>query len=232
MQDRTKKLIEKFCNNPSFDDIPSIIIGLQEEDRVCERLECPNCFKWLRNICAHEPATVVNQLQSKDNQNCATLAFKYSKCSTFDPESKQGFTMQLYQFTAWMFYMYKITKQTEYVMFWLKFCNLVCPDLRYSDKNESIKLNIQNYDDYRKWFSDFESKLVKYSKRVRYYNKNDYYLNKIYVSDKRLFLKMVIPDMMLVVSLFINGTISPFDEDNIDGYLTLFREREANNGNC
>lgn len=231
MQDRTKKLIEKFFDNPTFDDIPSIIIGLQEEDRVCESLETPNCFKWLRNICAHAPATVVTQLQDASNHNCATVAFKYNKCSTFDPESKQGFTMQLYQFTAWMFYMYKLTKQAEYIMFWLKFCSLICPTLVYSSKNESIKLDIQKYDDYRKWFNNFESQLVKLNKKIRYYNKNDYYLNKIYASDKRLFLKMVIPDMMMIVSLFIDGTISPFDEDNIDGYLKLFREREVNNGN-
>ena len=218
MTDRTKELIKDFAQKRRFDDVPSIIISLQEEDSVYEKLEFPNCFKRLRNMCAHEPANFVSQLSVATNRNCATVAFSSVVVGNF--------TMQMYQFTAWMFYMYAKTDQAEYIVFWDVLCQMLCPACVES-KSKKIKLDFASAKDVQLWVQQFEKQLLEVNGKIRYFNSCDDYFNKIYREDRKLFLRMLIPNMMDIVTMLITKQIDPYNEDNIRGYLRLFMERDV-----
>lgn len=223
MTDRTKALIVKFFTRLDVNDIPQIIIGLQEEDSVYETLEFPNCFKKLRNMCAHEPANFVQQLERESNKNCLTIAF--------ESESAGKFTLQLYQFTAWMFFMYRKTGSKAYLHFWRAFCVYTCPVLKSVAPEWEITLGRPEKMGLREWVVWFEDMLCAKSKRIRSYNIEDEYYNKIYNEDTKLYMRMIFTNMQDIVCMLIVGQIDFEDVENIDSYLWLYKKREVSDDN-
>lgn len=219
MTDRTKSLIHKFLEFMDVNDVPPIIIGMQEEDSVYETLKFPNCFKRMRNMCAHEPAEFVAQLAAEKNKNCATIALSSSLNGTY--------TLQLYQFTAWMFYMYRKTNTREYLYFWQAFCVYMCPVLRHVKPTTELRLGLTEGMDIRMWIVDFEKRLCSEVGILRAYNAEDEYYNKIYKEDTKLYLRMVLANMQNIVVMLITGQIDGYDTENIDGYLRLYTKREG-----
>lgn len=221
MTDRTKTLIQRFRVCPNADDIPQIIIGMQEEDLVFESLEYPNCFKKMRNMCAHEPAEFASQLEDEGNKNCTTIAFSSNISGNY--------TLQIYQFTAWMFFMYKKTTLREYIDFWRSFCLFMCPAIGEVEPKQKVRLSLREDTDIRRWAVWIEDIICSEYNTLRTYNYNDEYYNKIYNEDVKLYLRMVFANMQGVVVMLVTGQIDAFDMDNVEGYLRLYIRREGLN---
>ena len=69
MTNRTISMINDFAETMKINDIPAIIMAMQEEDNVSNVLPFPNMFKRFRNMCAHESANFVEQLQKAVNKD-------------------------------------------------------------------------------------------------------------------------------------------------------------------
>lgn len=213
MTERTRNLIANFAKTPSFEEVPNIIIALQEEDNVSDVVCMPNYFKRMRNMCAHEPANFVACHKSAHNKDCNTLVFTSN--------TSEVFCVKLYQFTAWMFMMYKITKQAEYILFWLVFCKLTV-NAKSCMKNR-ISLDVSISRDFRDWYRTFEAKLLQRGvKNIRNNNYMDVNLNKIYGEDPKHYLRIVLPDLMSIVYLMLADDIDAFCNKNIYDYLKLY----------
>ena len=63
MRDETRKLIRDL-DYRQVSDILQIIIALQEEDDVWNKVGFKNGFKLFRNLCAHTPSDVISKLNS------------------------------------------------------------------------------------------------------------------------------------------------------------------------
>ena len=219
MTNRTISMINDFAETMKINDIPAIIMAMQEEDNVSNVLPFPNMFKRFRNMCAHESANFVEQLQKAVNKDCAVLSFT--------AQSIDNFTVQLHQFTAWMFSMYEITGTPEYIQFWYTFCKIICPATASKRYAQSMKLGLTADKDISDWLIEFEQKVSNLYDEMSNYNPEDGYFNRIYVENKQLFLRVMIPNLSSIVCMFITGQVDCCNRENIAGYLRLYVEREV-----
>lgn len=221
MTDRTINLINSFSKTLRIDDVLHIIIAMQEEDDVAGVLPFPHMFKRLRNLCAHDPANFAEQLKKQVNKNCAVISFK--------SDIADSFTIQLHQFTAWMFYMYQETCIPEYILFWHSFYRLMCPAIGNIKYEKSMMFGFDKKKETKEWLIEFESKALELFGRVRNYNKEDEYYNRIYHENRQLFLRLAVPSLTEISNMFVTGQIDCCNADNIAGYLRLYKEREVSN---
>lgn len=111
MKDYTIDLIKRFAVSEDISYIPAIIVGMQEEDNVSETVSFKNCFRKLRNIAAHEPATITSQLLTGDNVMNVKIVFV---CESVSNGANEKVILDITQFTAWMFEMYLKTRNLYY----------------------------------------------------------------------------------------------------------------------
>ena len=109
MRERTSGMIYAFQKKPDVEQVPGILIALNEEEGVSERIQFKNCFRHLRNIAAHEPETLVQGFFSEYNIGCQKIVFHVAGDMTV--------VLDMVQLTVWMFDLYLQTRETEYVLF-------------------------------------------------------------------------------------------------------------------
>lgn len=219
MTAHTEELIKSFSKSLDVNALPGIIVALQEEDNVSNVIDFKNCFRQLRNIAAHEPATIVSQIAVADNVNNTKLVF-YA-------ENDNVVVMDTIQFTAWMFNMYILTKNIAYLAFWKAFMKLVYPaipvaeavvqdTLQFSDASSEM---LDNYDKWQTFMFD------RY-KVMQTINTRDPYITTMFRENRKVFWRMAIPDMFMLVRCYVDGSVSLRRTENIVAFLALYKARE------
>lgn len=229
MTGQTGSLITSFVEARSSHLIPSIIIGMQEEDDVSNRIQFKNCFKQLRNIAAHEPSTLTTQLMNESNKGCQTIVFK----TTYTNLDKNTLTVDMVQFTAWMLDMYMITRDRNYLMFIKTLIRILYPAAfkKYQEKVQPVfsaeplgksKVDSWCLSQYLLWQKYMN---IHYGD-IRPISTIDPFIVNMFQDNKRVFWKMAVPNMMDLV-LFIFGSNVNDVKSNITLYLEIFKARDC-----
>lgn len=217
MTGHTEELVKKFAKYKDITDIPGIINAMQEEDNVGSVIGFKNCFRQLRNIAAHEPATITSQIATGDNSNNTKLVFQ--------SETGAVIVLDTVQFTAWMFDMYKISHNIAYLVFWKTFMCVLYPKVATEEPSAALD------------FTGLNSRLVRvYDTWANYMYENygqlktvnitDPYVVNLFKENPKVFWRMAIPNMFDFVRCYLNGAVSLRNEENIDTLLALFKVRE------
>ena len=219
MTQQTEDLIKKFCETRDLMLVPSIIIGMQEEDNVGNVIHFKNCFRQLRNIAAHEPATITSQINTGLNVNNTKLVF-----TSKDTEILTVLSIE--QFTAWMFDMYMITSNIAYIVFWKTLLKVLYPSI-YKENYTEDKFQFD---------SDVSRILPEYGRLINYmYDKfgelwpiniGDPYIRKMIVENPKVFWRMAVPNMFIIIKLFLNNYIDVRSRTNVQMFLALFQARD------
>lgn len=221
MKDYTIDLIKRFAVSEDISYIPAIIVGMQEEDNVGETVSFKNCFRKLRNIAAHEPATITSQLLTGDNVMNVKIVFV---CESVSNGANEKVILDITQFTAWMFEMYLKTRNLYYLMFWWHLMYVLYPYTKNKKVVSSFNFKMQNslihmYQDWSNYRRDN-------GLEVKYVNLIDPFITKNLAENGKLFWRLSIPSMFPLLEAFITGEVSVKNEDNIRAYIALFKARE------
>ena len=229
MTENTVKLINEFVRTRAIHLLPSIIIGMQEEDNVSDTVSYKNCFRLLRNLAAHEPGTLTTQIKGVYNAGNQKIVFV--------PEELRGdIVVDLAQFTLWMMDMYKKTGEAAYIKFAMTLMQILMPysigimretncTLDIGSKPSSMSdaewatrefLKLQNI-----WYESYGL-----PKTV---NVKDDYFSELLRSNPKLFWKIAVPNMMwLLLFLFYNTPAKQY-KNCVDLSIEIFRVREGLN---
>ena len=219
MTTQTEDLIKKFSMNGDLNFVPGIIIGMQEEDNVGNAVHFKNCFRQLRNLAAHEPATIVSQIKAGTNSNSTKIVL----VSQIE-KNTIGFSIE--QFTAWMFDMHVITGNIAYLVFWKSMLKVLYPNVY----NESLMNTTFKFgSDTTKLLSEFgrvSEYLIEQYGELWHINIKDEYVANMFKTNPKVFWRMAIPNMFVIIKLYLNGLIDIRNRDNINMYLAFFTARE------
>ena len=130
MTERTKELISTFSKSLDVNLLPSIIIGIQEDDSLSTTIQFKNSVRLLRNLSAHESEVITSQIVLPRNVNSSKLCFIPN-----DDQIENRVTVDIVQFTAWMFDAAMKFDNAYYLLFWRSFVSLVCPNIKRRDEN-------------------------------------------------------------------------------------------------
>lgn len=221
MKGYTIDLIKKFAESEDINYIPAIIVGMQEEDNVGETVSFKNCFRKLRNIAAHEPATITSQLLTGDNLMNVKIVFV---CESVNNEVGERVVLDVTQFTAWMFEMYLITRDFYYLMFWLHFMYIMFPYIR--KKRGTTTYNFKMQDSLIRTFQGWCNYRRDNDREVKYVNVMDPFTVRNVTENPKLFWRLSIPSMFPILEAFLTGEVSIREEDNLRAYIALLKARE------
>lgn len=202
MTKQTIDLIAKFHADNDLTLLPGIVIGMQEEDDVSSRVPFGGSFRVLRNICAHEPNTLVEYVSARNHRDYTTHTIQASTGSC---------CLCMYQFITMMYYMYIMTLNSSYLLFTDGFVRLMLPT-RYRAKRTFILPSIIDCSDRGRLsaFQLIQSMSNAYSGRMLEYNPEDQRKQEMYQNNPRLFWKLVVPDITDFLLSAI-GCNSPLD---------------------
>lgn len=222
MKEYTLDLIKAFAKSEDIKSIPAIIVGMQEEDNVSDVISFKNCFRQLRNLAAHEPATIVSQLITNDNLMNTKIVF----VGEVDGEGQEKkVTMDTIQFTAWMFEMYVKTRNLGYLSFWKHFMNIIYPYCKENQVSAGYEFNVETLGLLRAYGSWRDYRLEKHNE-VKPINLLDPYITKNYSENPKLFWRLALPNMYVFIESFLTGELDIKSDKNINAYLTFFKARE------
>lgn len=215
MTAETKNQIKKFTSSRDMSLVPQILIGMQEEDNVAGVLRYRSCLKQLRNIAAHEPATFTSQVKAGNNVNSFKIVFTMQKGIKL--------SVDMTQFTAWMFDAYIKLDNIAYLSFWKAFMLSLYPAWEKScEYTYSFKYGEKTLVKYLKW-ADIAAEYG----MPKAINPDDDYIDKLYGENQKLFWRFAIADMSCFVRCYVNGTFDLKDKANILTYLEFFEARES-----
>lgn len=226
MTDQTSSLILTFIKTHDCKLLPSIFIGIQEDDNFSNIVRFKNCFRLVRNLSAHEPNTITSQINAGDNY--------YNSKITFIPESgemEKRVVVDIIQFTVWMFDAYLLTNNIAYISFWLHFMQFKYPHLieaRKKQKDEQFIFDSNAYPGgLMGMFLEYQRYSSKYLNRYKTVSPEDPYTLSMYTTNTRVFWRIAFPHLMEVINLFADDHINVRDKRNIMGLIELYREREG-----
>ena len=207
MTETTRNLIDDFQMRQDLRLLPSIIIGMQEEDKVSEIIEFGNCFKKLRNIAAHEPDNLISQVQLFIDTGCQKLLLV--------TKDNIIITVDMVQFTAWMMNMYQLVNEFYYIIFLISFIKLLYPKaIKRMENSDSISQFIFHQIPLRGYLCWI--KYMYYELGITYpIASADPYIIKIYKEDQKLFWRIAIPDMMQLVIFLVSNRVSLEDRKSV-----------------
>lgn len=224
MTEHTINLVKEFMNTKSFTYVPGIIIGMQEEDNVAGVLHFKNCFRILRNIAAHQPAVLVEQIDKGVNKGNSKIVFK-----AVNEGEPVTVVLDMVQFTVWMFDMYKHTNESAYLIFWYGLMTALYPSMLSVHKRskEKFSFDVKKHGGLYKLFVDLQEFEYKEFGTIKALSIEDPYYVSLYKGNPQLFWKIAFPDMVNILKLFVSGVVDWMDMGNIDGFITLYKEREG-----
>ena len=217
MTSRTKELILDFHKTRNVNLVPSIIIGLQEDDSVSTTVQFKNSFRLLRNVAAHEPETITEQLLMKRNLNHSRAVFLLRE------GGGAKLTLDLTQLAAWLFDMRLKTGDAHYIVFCKTLIQVMCPCIIVGLSTNKL---ILSSDDLVESHIEFEKYSLAYLRRPSFLNMDDDYTATQFASNRKLFWRIAYPSMMEVISIVLNYT-DLTDSKTIKFYVNLFKEREG-----
>jgi hypothetical protein len=222
MTDRTKRIIDQYRVSRDIHLLPSIVIGLQEEDGVANVVQFKNCFRQIRNLAAHEPDTLVTQLLNTDNRGSAKIVFIPKQ-----DETNNRVVLDTIQFTAWMFDMFLRTREFEYIIFWETTLEILYTKQKSGELVKSA-LNMENHNnDMLKWYLNWQTLMWEKKGVPRIIATKDPYVINMYQTNVRVFWRMALPNLMELVLMMLRGEISTRDIKNIEGFIRIFKEKEG-----
>lgn len=225
MTENTQQLIIKFAKTLDVSVIPSIIIGMQEEDDLSATIKYKNCIRALRNIAAHEPNVIVSQITAPVNMGSCKIVF-VPKSESMDDRVSVDFA----QFTAWMFDVADSTDNMYYIVFWEAMARVLYKGIYGTKVAERMSFNIgTDKDALIRKVSEVQSFLWSKRGKLKCFQSDDPYMNKLYLTNTCIFWRVVVPNLMDIVSLFIDGTFDDRNKGNRLAYIKLFEEREGAN---
>ncbi len=219
MTGQTIDLIFKFSLHREPELLPGIIIGMQEEDGVSTIAPFGGCFRVLRNICAHEPATLVNYVRNSSNLNYTTHTIKTSMEDCY---------LRMYQFLTTMFYMYVRTKNVSYILFAREFTHLLLPARFVADRVFVMPNTIacSPGDEHRVFLSLQQEACVRVGRPMEY-NVLDSQQESIRRANRRLFWKLVIPDVTDFLLSGISSDGSVYDKSIYRYIVNVVLQRDT-----
>lgn len=225
LSEQTKQLVLSFMdtkNNNDFRLLPSIIVGMQEDDNVADTLTYRNCFRKLRNMCAHEPVTLTSQLLTGENIGNSRLVFRLAS------EIEGRLVLDIPSFTVWMFEMFFKSGNAEYLAFWeTLMCKLYPCVATKQYEGKPFTFHTKEWGGLQETIYALQDFEYKEFNKLKSFNKDDPYFAKLYNSNRKLYWRMVIPNLMDMVELFLTKTILWTDKENLKSYIQLFNEREG-----
>ena len=225
MKNGTRELIENFQQTKNITLITSILLAFQEEDSLAETITHKNNFKYLRNLCAHTPATITSQILNVNNRGQSRLTFACER----DGETSI-YTLDIIQLSVWLFEMYMLTDQIHYIKFWHTLMNILYPDTSSLTKcNQTFLFKPNLYRSTRNLQSDWQDFLYNNFKIVKTMNIMDPYYQSLYESNRKVYMKVAFPDLMYVLKIFAACVVNPCDKENLKGFITIYDEREGLN---
>lgn len=201
MTKQTIDLINKFYEELNPINIPGIIIGMQEEDDVSNKVPFGGSFRVMRNICAHEPSTLVTYLSDAEHRDYTTHTLQTAIGVCY---------LCMYQFLTIMYHMYVSTGNSAYLNFAQGFAKLMLPT-RYAAKRIFIMPGVIDCTSGSRLSTFVTIQMVssKISGRMMEYNVKDSRQREMYATNQRLFWKLVLPDItdFLLAGISRNGTV-------------------------
>lgn len=224
MTEQTIELIKTFAKDKDLRHVPSIIIGMQEEDGVSAAINYRNSFRLLRNFAAHEPNVLVSQIVSGDNKGNAKIAFIGRS-----EDVEDRVIVWMVEFAVWMFDMYLITNNMAYLVFWKTLMSVLYP-MNVKPSGKQFKFYPVGEENLLAVFLRWQEYMVETRHLQKAISKNDPYIIRVYKTDVKTFWRIAIPDMMLLCNVYASGDIDLKDKANIEWFLKLFQERTGVNG--
>lgn len=220
MTEATKIRIQEFAKNKKLTDIPYILLSMQEEDKVSEIIRYKNCFRALRNIAAHEPEVIVEQILSKENIGNQKLVFVTADESVI--------VCDMLQFAVWMMDMFMLTDNMEYLRF-LKtlYQVLYTKSIQRFSGTEEFKFKIINETGLITSYADWVNYMYYHFGIIKPIAIRDPYITKLYDTNKKVFWKVAMPDMMNLACFYMSGHVDLLDEINLRYFCMLYTVREG-----
>lgn len=193
--------IEKFVETRDIDSLPSIIIALQEEDNVSEATGKRNCFKLLRNMAAHHPAELIEQLKESEGCGAQRIVMKTEQKSIgFDILAVSLALMEMENITGDAQYSMLVQALLGifYGKIFEKYANVTNPFI-FVKQGSTVPL-IAN-------FLAWQEYMYEKFGRVKTISAKDEYQCSMYLGNPKVFWKVAIPDMgELLIFIFSKAT--------------------------
>lgn len=226
MTDNTKRLIIEFGETKNTKLLPGIFIGIQEEDNVAEIISFKNCLKLVRNIAAHEPAVLVNQIVSPDNIGSSKIVLQPLSSSE---DVQKRVVLDMVHFTAWLFDAKLILDNVAYLVLWKHLIDFMYPDMcRQLKPSKQFLLYEEAHDGKAvRMFVNLQEYMWEEFKEVKTIGVNDPYTIRMLMENPKMFWRLAIPNMMEIVKLFASDSIALTNDNNLNGYIKLLKSREG-----
>lgn len=220
MTEQTRGLISSFAQEQDIIKVPEIILRLQEEDNVATVLRYKNCFKAIRNMAAHEPSTLCEQLASKENRGNQRIVLR--------TKDEKVVVVDMLAFIVWMFDMYLQTEEAAYLAFVKAVMELLYPNAikRFSLKQPFLFTKAANggmLDTYVKWV-EFLYEHYGIVKPISIY---DPYITNLYRENFKVFWKVAVPDLMSMACFLFTDNVDLTDIRNVNYFIAIRDAREG-----
>lgn len=225
MTEHTRDLIKDFADTKDIALLPSIIIGMQEEDDVANTVQFKNCFRHLRNVAAHEPSIIVSQIKAGTNIGCQKIMLLPPEGSSF-----QGVGLDFVQLSACLLDMYRITKESAYVIFLqalidtlyrvasFKYCKADC-SFTFKRVGSTDAWLLNNYIKY----CDF---MYEKFNEIKPISVSDPFVAGVYKGNKKVFWKLAIPNMMNFLLFICSSCVDIYKMDTVEFFTEVYKYRD------
>jgi len=220
MTEQTKKLIDQFRLRRDLTGVAYIILSMQEEDNVSEVLRYKNCFRLLRNMAAHEPETIAQQLMDETNLGARKIVFTRV--------SGEVVVLDMLQFAVWMMDMYLQTSTAEYLIFLKVLYSILYKQAIASfEKTELFQFRIRGEAGLLHAYADWMTYMHKYYGCIKPIAVTDPYVTSLYKENRKVFWKVALPDMMMLACFYMTPNVVLSSKENLEYFTMLCSQREV-----
>lgn len=225
MTEHTRSLITNFADSHDITLLPSIIIGMQEEDDVANTVQFKNCFRHLRNVAAHEPNIIVSQIKSGTNVGCQKIMLLPPEGSNF-----QGVGLDFVQLSACLLDMYRVTRDTAYVTFMKALVDTLyqVASLRYC--KQEYKFIFQRIGMGDAWLLNNYIKYCNFMyenfNEIKPISISDPFVAGVYKGNKKVFWKLAIPNMMNFLLFICSDCVDTYKMDTVEFFTEVYKYRD------
>lgn len=217
----TKSNIARFAETLDLSFVPSILSGMQEEDKVSDAVGVKNCFRVLRNFAVHESSSFVTQLSKMEGSGYQRLVFQ--------EQDGESITLDMSLFFWWMLIMYKQTGCYEYIAFVKKLYNLLYPEVitKYHTMVPYLVLDCSTEEAFIKTYVAWSTLMYKKFSVPIPINLRDVFIQQLHEENKKVFMKLAFPNTCEFVCSIISGAVDFTVQKNVDFVCEVFAVREG-----
>lgn len=224
MTEQTRSVLSKFNTSLDISLLPSIFIALQEEDDVMNKVGFKSVFKIIRNLAAHEPSNLVQQLQKARKSGD-------TKLNIISETAKNGFyCIDVINITMCFLKMFKLTGDTVYLALaknWFK------TFLGYNESANSYVVSAIHEDhDCLKNFLLLQQASWNTKKRIKTVFEGDQWMCGLIKENNSLFWKIAVPNIADLIQDFFaeyeSNRIPVYSVKGIVSFICEVYERQNN----